>query len=219
MRSHEENDSYPQPAGEAPHISAKDRDGMTVNGPDQEEIYTLIQRIKQGDREAFGAVTRQYQKRVFLLAYSYFGNRDDALDIVQETFLRLYQKAHMYHKGRNFQNWLLQIAKNLCTDFYRRNYGKEKGLRREGILENIDSVPQGESHDDTSSDIKDILTRCLIKLSERQRLIFVMKHYNQLQYSEIAQILNIALGTVKSLHFKAVQNLRGLMTPYMGGAK
>jgi len=192
---------------------------MSVNRTDQEEIHALIKRIKQGDRSAFGTVTQQYQKKVFLLAYSYFGNKDDALDIVQETFLRLYQKAHMYQKGRNFQNWLLQIAKNLCTDYYRRSYGKEKALRSEETLENIGSVIQGNSHDNASSDLRAILSHCLKKLSERQRLIFVMKHYNQLQYNEIAQILNVALGTVKSLHFKAVQNLRGLMTPYMGGVK
>jgi len=185
----------------------------------QEDTYALLQRIKKGNKEAFMALTHQYQKKVFLLAYSYFGNKDDALDIVQETFLRLYQKLHMYQKGRNFQSWLLQIAKNLCTDYYRKNYGKGRALWREEDLDNINPATQSKSHDDASSDVRQILSRCLEKLSERQRMIFIMKHYNQLHYSEIAQILNVAVGTVKSLHFKAVQNLRVLMTPYMGGAR
>ncbi|UCE21342.1 MAG: hypothetical protein JSV46_03700, partial [Candidatus Aminicenantes bacterium] len=69
-----------------------------------EDIHVLIERIKEGDREAFMIVTNLYQKRVFLLAYSFFRNRDDALDIVQETFLRFYQKVNMFRRGESFQN-------------------------------------------------------------------------------------------------------------------
>ena len=89
-------------------------------GEAHDEIYTLVEGIKNGDREAFMAVTRLYQKKVYLLAYSYFRNSEDAMDIVQETFFRLYQKVNMYQPDRNFKNWLLQIAKNLCIDYYRK---------------------------------------------------------------------------------------------------
>ncbi|MBN1224080.1 MAG: RNA polymerase sigma factor [Candidatus Aminicenantes bacterium] len=180
-------------------------------------VFTLVDRMKNGDREAFMAVIRLYQKKVFLLAYSYFRNSEDAMDIVQETFLRLYQKAGMFQKGRNFQNWLLQIAKNLCIDFYRKNYKRSNGLQREKSLEDLNS-PVGESDNcQTSSDIHHIFSECLKGLTEKQRMIFTMKHYNNLEYREIAQILKISVGTVKSLHFKAVQNLRTLMTPYLEG--
>ena len=84
---------------------------------EHEDVYTLVDKIKEGDREAFMTLTRLYQKKVFLLAYSFFRNKEDALDIVQETFLRLYEKVRMFQRGKNFQNWLLQIAKNLCVDF------------------------------------------------------------------------------------------------------
>jgi len=183
---------------------------------EHEDIAVLLDRIKEGDREAFMTVTRLYQKKVFLLAYSFFNNKDDALDIVQETFLRFYQKVNMFQKGRNFQNWLLQITKNLCIDYYRKNYSKSRKLDSERDIEELNIPAPNSQNSFHSSDLKDIFSDCLNKLSERQRMIFVMKHYNQLEYMEIAQILNIALGTAKSLHFKAVQNLRGLMTPYMG---
>ena len=62
----------------------------------------------------------------------------------------------------------------------------------------------------------DIFDDCIKRLSEKQRLVFVMKHYNDLKYHEIAEVLDIALGTVKSLHFKAVRNLRTLVNPYLG---
>ena len=181
-----------------------------------DEIENLVRRVQNEDREAFMVLTQLYQRKVFQLAYSYFRNREDAMDVVQETFLRFYQKAHMFQKGKNFQNWLLQMAKNICIDYYRKHHKRDNEMRREKNIEDLNSSPQESSHHDPISDIKEIFSRCLGKLSDKQRMIFVMKHYNHLHYNEIAQILNIALGTVKSLHYKAVRNLRTLMSPYMG---
>lgn len=188
----------------------------TENSNRQDEINSLVESVKKGDREAFMVLTQHYQRKVFQLAYSYFHNKEDALDIVQETFLRLHQKAHMFQKGKNFQNWLLQLAKNICIDYYRKHRKRDNEWRRDENIEEVNHVSQGCSHHDPSPDLKEAFSRCLEKLSDKQRMIFVMKHYNHLHYNEIAQILNIALGTVKSLHFKAVRNLRTHMSPYMG---
>ncbi len=197
-------------------VNRENKNMQTENLIQTSEISDLVEGIKKGDREAFMAVIRQYQRKVFLLAYSYLRNKEDALDVVQETFLRLHQKAHMFRKGRNFQNWLLQMAKNICIDTYRKHHSKENEFRSEKSIDEISFPSSHGDHDNSSSDLKVIFSRCLEKLSEKQRMIFVMKHYNHLQYSEIAQILDIALGTVKSLHFKAVRNLRILMSPYLG---
>jgi len=183
---------------------------------EQKDIYTLVERIKEGDREAFMTVTSLYQKKVFLLAFSFFRNKEDAMDIVQETFLRLYQKVYMFKRGKSFQSWLLQIAKNLCVDYYRKNYGKNREWQGEKPIDEMNLPVQNEADPFVSSDLKGIFSSCIKKLASKQRMIFVMKHYNQLKYREIAQILDISLGTAKSLHFKAVQNLRGLIAPYMG---
>ncbi|MGD2295238.1 MAG: RNA polymerase sigma factor [Candidatus Aminicenantes bacterium] len=182
----------------------------------EKNVCALVEQIKKGDREAFLMVTHLYQKKVFTLAYAFLRNTEDAMDIVQETFLRLYQKAEMFQRGKSFQNWLLQIAKNLCIDSYRKQHSKE-GNRKEGkdISElNIRDPKASDTHQ--SSDMNRILSDCVDKLSERQRTVFLMKQYNQMEYREIAEILNIATGTVKSLHSKAIQNLRTLMSPYMG---
>lgn len=181
-----------------------------------EDIYILIKKIKEGDREAFMTVTSLYQKKVFLLAFSFFHNREDAMDIVQETFLRLYQKINLFQKGRNFQSWLLQIAKNICIDYHRKNYAKKGEWRKEKTIDEMNLPDQSERKSLDTIDLKDIFSQCLKKLTERQRMIFVLKHYNQFKYREISQILDVSLGTVKSLHFKAVQNLRTLISPYLG---
>ncbi|MFC2166510.1 RNA polymerase sigma factor [Acidobacteriota bacterium] len=180
------------------------------------DIYLLIEEMKCGDRDAFVTITRLYQRKVFALAYSFFRNKEDALDIVQETFLRVYQKINMFKKGRNFQNWLLQITKNLCIDFYRKRQSKEHNLNDSMDISELQIRDPQASETQKNSDIKSILSVCINRLSEKQRMVFVLRQYNHLEYSEIAQILNVAIGTVKSLHFKATQNLRTLVNPYMG---
>lgn len=180
------------------------------------DIYPLLEKIKSGDREAFVSITRLYQKKVFVLAYSFFRNKEDALDIVQETFMRVYQKIGSFKEGNSFQNWLLQITKNLCIDYYRKRYSKERQMNEGGDISEMKIKDPKASKAYTTTDMRGILSSCLDRLSEKQRMVFMLKQYNQLEYTEIAQILNIAAGTVKSLHFKATQNLRTLVSPYLG---
>lgn len=182
----------------------------------EEYIYSLVQKVKKDNHEAFRTIAQLYQKKVYLLAFSFFRNSDDAMDIVQETFLRFYQKVSMFQRGKNFQNWLLQITKNLCIDHYRKNYKKHNDILPELDVEQVWLGKYDGQTDSVSSDLREIFARSLDKLAEKQRLIFVMKHFNQLKYSEIAQILGIAVGTAKSLNFKAIQNLKVLMSPYLG---
>ena len=89
----------------------------------REDIHALVREIQNGNREAFMTIVGAYQQRVFVMAYSMLRNKkEDALDVVQETFLRLFQKAGQFKEGCNFQGWLLRIAKNLSVDYYRKNY-------------------------------------------------------------------------------------------------
>lgn len=183
---------------------------------ENENIQVLLEKAREGDRQAFKAIVRIYQQKVFLLAYSILRNREDGMDIVQETFLRLYQKLGAYEREKNFQAWLLQMAKNLCIDYYRKNYSKRRELENTMSIEELNLAADNGPNNPASYDLRQVFSRCLEKLGDRQRMIFVLKHYNGLQYQEIAQVLNISVGTVKSLHFKAVQNLRNLLSPHLG---
>lgn len=183
---------------------------------ENENIQVLLEKAREGDRQAFKAIVSIYQQKVFLLAYSILRNREDGMDIVQETFLRLYQKLGAYEREKNFQAWLLQMAKNLCIDYYRKNYSKRRELENTMSIEELNLAADNGPNNPASYDLRQVFSRCLEKLGDRQRMIFVLKHYNGLQYQEIAQVLNISVGTVKSLHFKAVQNLRNLLSPHLG---
>ncbi len=188
----------------------------STQAAEHEKISSLLRNARQGDRSSFVEIVSLFQKKVYLLAYSYFKNREDAMEILQETFLRFYQKVDLFEEGRNFQSWLLQIAKNLCIDYDRKHYQRRRGQECSKRVEELNVADERNSRQERSSDLKVIFSRCLEQLAERQRMIFTMRHYNGLKYREIARILGISIGTVKSLHFKAVQNLRGLVGPYLG---
>jgi len=192
-------------------------DGLrTSPSSDPDAVADLVRRVGAGDREAFAALTRLYQKRIFALAYGFARDKEDALDLVQETFLRLHQKIGTYRPGRPFEAWLFQIARNLCIDHYRRRTVKRREHEAGRTVEDIDPPDAGAAGGERSCDLKDILSRCVARLAERQRTVFILRHYEELKEEEIAAALGISLGTVKSLHFKAVRNLRAWMAPYLG---
>lgn len=180
-----------------------------------DDAARLMPSLCRGDREAFLKVIRLYQKKVFQMAYGFFGNREDALDIVQETFLRVHEKADTFDQDRSLQNWVLQVAKNICIDYYRKNYRKRKELESKKPLDELDPAAEPGPPPGEAADLQRILGLCVDKLTVRQRTIFVMRHFQELRNEEIARTLNISLGTVKSLHFKAVQNLRSMLAPYL----
>jgi RNA polymerase sigma-70 factor (ECF subfamily) len=183
---------------------------------DPGNIDALVRRARDGDREAFMTIIETYQRKVFAMAFSVLRDREDALDIVQETFLRFYRKADLYREGRSFQGWLLRIAKNLCVDHYRKNMRRRRELESSKSLDEIQVAADPDPVVSGASEMRDATSRCIDRLAGRQRLVFVLRHVDELQFNEISEAMNISLGTAKSLHFKAVRNLRKWLTPYMG---
>lgn len=185
-------------------------------GVDPERIDELVRAARDGDRDAFMTIVAAYQKRVFMLAYSILRDREDALDVVQETFLRFYRKAGLYRPGFSFQGWLLRIAKNICVDHYRKNTRRRRDLESSRSLDELQVAGAPDPSLSGAGEMREATRRCIDRLAGRQRLVFVLRHVDELQFSEISEAMNISLGTAKSLHFKAVRNLRKWLTPYMG---
>jgi RNA polymerase sigma-70 factor (ECF subfamily) len=197
-------------------LETLDNDRHVSPAAEPREIASLLGRIQKGDREAFMTIVRLYQQKVFVMAFSILRNKEDALDAVQETFLRLYQKSGAYRPGRNFQAWLLEIAKNISIDYYRKH--RQKGREWETVrpLDEIPVAVEDRSSDSRDSDLRSAFSRCVEKLAAKQKMVFVMRHYNELQFHEISDALRISVGTAKSLHWKAVQNMKKMLTPYLG---
>lgn len=176
----------------------------------------LFDRAREGDEDALNIFIQIYQQKIFRLAYAFFREREEALDVVQETFMKVYEKIDYFQKTENVQSWLFQIARNICIDRYRKKTSKKRKPGTTLGEINILEVPNDDSLE-KKEELQPIIAEALEELTPRQRLVVILKHINGLKFEEIAQVLGISSGTVKSLHFKALRNLRRILKPVLGG--
>ncbi len=170
----------------------------------------LMARLVAGDREALAPLMERHHARLYRIALAYVRRPDDALDVVQETFVKAFVHAARWDRGSEVTPWLTRIAVNQSIDTYRR------GRRRRTTEEPLDDTPAQELAVDDPSPERRVMGReiservgaALGGLPERQRAVFVLRHYEELSLDEIARALDMSLGTVKSSLHRAVHRMR-----------
>lgn len=177
-----------------------------------EEDRQLIRRIKQGYQPAFTQLVSRYQQPIFKMAYGFFQDKDDAMEVVQETFIRLYRKLDGFDENdvrTKFRNWLYRMAHNICIDFYRK-FKKQKVSMKEiyEFDEEYRSLPAKPEEEHERKRFRDDLQASVKLLPRRQRSVFVMRHFNGMKHQEISEMLNLSVGTIKSLYHRAIQSLK-----------
>lgn len=191
---------------------------VEANKYDLEIEQSLVARIKKGEREAFAELVRLYQKKIFTVAYGFFRDRDDALEIVQETLMRVYAKIGSYQPDHSLQSWIYCLTRNLCVDYYRK-YAKKRKLE-----DGLESVPtrQLASADNCqavyeSRQISAAIDRAVENLSWRQKEVFSLKYHQGMKLRQVAEIMAISIGTVKALHHRALKRIKREVAPGLGG--
>ncbi len=155
----------------------------------------MIERWQQGDQEGWNMIVQTHGKQIYNLALHFIGNRDEAADITQEIFLKLYQNREKFHPDRNLTSWILTLSRNHCIDYWRRN---RKHQSTDEVNEQIsDHGPTPEENEVRRSDIER-LRNGLLRLDPEQRILLTLRDIQDLTYDEIALRLDIPLGTVKS---------------------
>ncbi len=178
----------------------------------------LIVQLKKGSEDAFEMLFHNYKKQVFLIAWSFTKNKEDASEIVQETFLKVFKNINTIKEDGNLKGWVNMIAKNLSIDYYRKN--KKELNRYVELDENIVRKSGSNPFDKVSkSNLSDKIKQIVLKLSNRQQSVFILKHFQGLKLSEIATELSISEGTVKKLHFRAMEAIRKELGIVAKGAK
>lgn len=172
----------------------------------------LLRQVKQGYKSAFTELVTLYQGKVFKLAYGFFQDRDDAMEIVQETFLRLFQKLDGFDENDpdcQFNKWVYRIAYNLCIDFYRK-FKKQKVDMKEIYEFNEETRTSPASPEDQldRQNFRRSLKKSVMRLPKRQKMVFVLKHYSGLKHHEISEMLDLSVGTIKSLYHRSIQNIK-----------
>jgi RNA polymerase sigma-70 factor, ECF subfamily len=173
---------------------------------------TLIRLVKQGNKQAFTELITLHQKHVFRLAYGFFQDKDDAMEIVQETFIRIYRKIDGFDETDDrlyFKKWVCRIANNLCVDYYRK-YKKQRVEMKtiyEFDEENRTHTSRPEDHLDRQN-FQGALKQRVMNLPKSQKTVFLLKHYNGLKHHEISDLLDLSVGTIKSLYHRSIKNLK-----------
>jgi RNA polymerase sigma-70 factor (ECF subfamily) len=177
----------------------------------------LIIQLKRGSEEAFERLFHNYKKQVFLIAWSFTKNKEDALEIVQETFLKVFKNIKAIKEDGNLKAWINMIAKNLSIDYYRKM--KKETQRYAELDENTVKVNNSTPFDKLSkSNLSNKIKQIVLTLSKRQQSVFILKHFQGLKLSEIATELSISEGTVKKLHFRAMETIRKELGVTLKGA-
>ncbi|MFQ6615502.1 MAG: RNA polymerase sigma factor [Fidelibacterota bacterium] len=180
------------------------------------ETITLIQRAQAGNKEAFHRLVALYDKRVMALAYRLSETVQDAEDLYQEVFMKVFKKIKTFRFESDFFTWLYRITMN--TAF---NLKKKAGRLRlvepdaEWAEDTLGWIadPSATAHD-MSEELQNAVTRAVKKLSPKQRTVFVLKHLEERKISNIAALLDCSEGTVKRYLFRAMEKLRGELKEY-----
>lgn len=171
---------------------------MPVDSPDS--VETLIQQCLQGDQAAWDRIVQQHWRKVFNVAYKFVGRHDEAEDLTQDIFLKVFKSLATFDRRANFQTWLISVSRNLCIDHY-RSVRKE----RESVDRAVDTDTLAPVSPDAGpvaaleqQDRVALLRQALTTLNPTLREAVVMRDLQELSYQEIATRLDLPEGTVKS---------------------
>ncbi|HNV22131.1 MAG TPA: sigma-70 family RNA polymerase sigma factor [Candidatus Hydrogenedentes bacterium] len=179
--------------------------------------HDLVEQCRRGDTSAFDVIADRYGKRLYNVAVRFLGNREDALDICQEAFVRAYQSLDSYRGDARFYTWLYSIAANLARNRLRdrSRKGRDRGTSLDALFENAPAVANAAAAatrnpgtDAMEHEMEEVLQRCLEELPDHYRLPFVLRTFDDLSYEEIAEVMDCPPGTVKSRLNQARKRLR-----------
>lgn len=159
----------------------------------------LILLCRKGDERAWESLIRRHQDRILNLGYQFMGNREEARDLAQEIFVRLYEKIDQYTPGRPFRTWFNSLARNLCVDRYRQR--KRDRLVIQKPVEELGYLPSGGEKTDRRlerRERREFILQALGTLGEINREAIVLKDLQEHSLEEISEMLRLPMGTVKS---------------------
>jgi RNA polymerase sigma-70 factor (ECF subfamily) len=191
----------------------------------------LVERARAGDHEAFRTLYQRYHRRVYSLAYGVVQNADDALDVVQDGFIKAHRYLAKFEGNSSFYTWLYRIVMNLSIDHIRKHkrgrhvdfddaiaHGQDEGaLGEDALVPRILGQNPGKSL--VRKEMREQISMALAELSENHRAVLVMRELDGMSYEEMAQAMQCSKGTIMSRLFHARRNMQKRLLEYMGGQK
>jgi len=180
----------------------------------------LVEQCRQGDSEAMERLILKYQNRIYNVILKICANVDDAAELTQETFVKVIENIDKFEGRSGFYTWAFRIAVNLTLNYCQRSGrlglksldAEDDGQARQQLKEflNDDSSPDPAAVA-ANKELCEIVIASLMKLNDAQRTVLVLRDIEGMNYAQIAEVLDIELGTVRSRLSRARSNLRGIM--------
>jgi len=160
----------------------------------------LVERCLKGDQAAWEQIVKQHWRKVFNLAYKFVGRHDEAEDLTQDIFLKIFKALHTFDRRANFQTWLISISRNLCIDHYRSVRKERETMARDVDASELSPVSRERGPEGQLEQIKlrQLIHLALGELPVALRQAVVLRDLQELSYQEIADQLGLPEGTVKS---------------------
>jgi RNA polymerase sigma-70 factor (ECF subfamily) len=187
---------------------------------DRANEYSLIRAAQHGDQDAFAELVRTYDHSVLRMALNLLHSEEDARDVYQEAFLRVYRNLPKFRFDCSFSTWLYRIVSNLCLDqIRRRKVRKEESAAVEtdgGEVDRFQFVPEDRADVDPqrqllSSEVRQRIGEILNQLSPRERIVFELRHFQGMRLRAIGETLGVTEEAAKNCLFRATQKMRAAL--------
>ncbi|MDF3000612.1 MAG: sigma-70 family polymerase sigma factor [Bacillota bacterium] len=177
----------------------------------------LIQKAKMGDEKSFESLILGCQSKAYNLAIRYLKNEEDAMDALQESFIKIFRHLNSFKEDSRFDTWVYRIVVNTCNDILRKNSSRKTTdsiFRTEDDKETVLEIPDSSGAPEEVYDKKEKsehIMSCMDKLSQDQREIIILRDIQGFSYDEISEILKCSVGTVKSRINRSRLKLREIL--------
>ena len=184
----------------------------------------LIRSAQAGDQDAFERLVRLYDQSVLRLALNLLRSPEDAYDVYQEAFLRVFRNLNHFRFDCSFHTWLYRIVTNLCLDHLRRQKVRKTEPNvietEEGTLDRLDMLAEQRAHGDPqrallSRELRGRIDEVLATLTARERLVFEMRHYQGMRLRAIGESLGTTEEAAKNCLFRATQKMRSALGDFL----
>ena len=184
----------------------------------------LIRAAQRGDEDAFERLVRSYDQSVLRVAMNLLRSPEEARDVYQEAFLKVYRNLKSFRFDCSFHTWLYRIVTNLCLDALRkRRVRREENTivdTGEGVLDRMDTVEEGRAHGDPqrqllSRQLRARIEKVLGELTPRERTVFELRHYQGLRLRTIGELLGTSEEAAKNCLFRATQKMRAALGDFV----
>lgn len=198
------------------------------DGSSGEDDHELVKRVQAGDQEAFRALFDKYHRRAFAVAMGVVKNQDDALDAVQEAFVKVHKNLHKFQGSSSFYTWLYRIVMNVSIDHVRRTSRRrnldfdEHALHEQSdvagdgaLLPSVTNSNPGRTA--LRRELGGAIEAALGQLPEHHRAVIVLREVEGMSYEEMAEVLGVPKGTIMSRLFHARKKMQAALAPYLSG--